>query len=84
MLLSIFDGFEIFAQYGIAGIAIGALIYIIIRFQKSLSEKDKILLDQINRRDEQYIKLQGRTLIALQANNNALEKLVDVVEELKK
>jgi len=83
MILSIFDGIELFAQYGIAGIAIAALIYIIIKFQKSLSEKDAVLLEQINKRDEQYIRLQERVLTALENNSNALEKLVEIVEEIK-
>jgi hypothetical protein len=39
-MLALFDGIEIFAQYGIAGIAIAALIYIIVKFQKQLTEKD--------------------------------------------
>ena len=82
-MLSIFDGIEMFAQYGIAGIAIAALIYIIIKLQKLLSEKDGILLEQINKRDEQYIQLQERTLIALENNSSALEKLVEIVEEIK-
>ena len=46
-MLALFDGIEIFAQYGIAGIAIAALIYIIVKFQKQLTEKDKTLLEQI-------------------------------------
>lgn len=80
-LVGLIEEFEVFSQYGIAGICVGVLVYLLLRMYKSSTEKDKMFIGEFDKHSAQLMKLQERVLLALENNNKALENLLSIIKD---
>lgn len=84
-----FISFELAAQLGLAGVAIVVLSKLLFSSRKDVKEANKMAFDEINKRDENFNKLQERTLevlivvqAAMEQNKNALENNAVTIKQV--
>lgn len=69
-------------QLGLAGVAILVLSKLLNNATKQIKELNATILSEVSRRDERFIALQEKTLLAMSKNSEVMEKFADNMTEL--
>lgn len=91
LILAAFISIETGIQLGLAGLAITVLSKLLLSARRDVKDANKVTIDEVNRRDDNFNKLQERTLEvlvvvkgAMEENKSTMDKVLEKLDEKEK